>query len=61
MKGSSYVYAFVGETRWDGRAFFFSFTEEDGEFLDGRHRDVTSVISCQKGLRIRLVLMRLLL
>ena len=45
-----YIYAFVRETRWDGGAFFFGFGEEDGEFLDGGHGNIASVVAGEEGL-----------
>ena len=46
----SYVYAFVGNTRRGSGIFFLCFREEGHEFLDGRHRNVASVISCKQSL-----------
>ena len=45
-----YIYAFVRETGRDGGAFFFGFGEEDGEFLDGGHGDVASVVAGEQSL-----------
>ena len=47
-----YIYAFVRETGRDGGAFFFGFGEEDGEFLDGGHGDVTPVVAGEQSLDI---------
>lgn len=33
------------ETRRHSGAFFFGVTEEDGEFLDGGHRNVSAIVS----------------
>ena len=49
-RGRRYVYAFVRETWWDSGAFFFGFGEEDGEFFDGGHGDVASVVAGEEGL-----------
>jgi hypothetical protein len=35
----------MGETRRDGGAFFFGFAEEDGELLDCRHGNVSTVVA----------------
>ena len=42
---NTYVDSFVGEARGHGGALFFGVTEEDGEFLDGGHGDVSAVVS----------------
>ena len=47
----TYIYTLVRETGWDGRALFFGFGQEDGEFFDGGHGDVASVVSGEEGLR----------
>ena len=49
-RGRRYVYAFVREAGWDCRAFFFGFGEEDGEFFDGGHGNVASVVAGEEGL-----------
>ena len=41
----TYVYSFMGKARSHGGALFFGVTEEDGEFLDGGHGDVSAVVS----------------
>jgi hypothetical protein len=33
------------------RALFFSFTEEDGKFLNGGHGNVAAIVAGKKGLR----------
>ena len=51
MKGDgTNIDAFVGETRRDCGRFFFSFGEEDWEFLDSGHRDIATIVAGQKGL-----------
>lgn len=40
------------ETRGDRRAFFFGFTKEKGEVLDGGHGNVPTVVAGQKGLTV---------
>lgn len=46
----TYVDALVGEAGRYGRRLFFSFGKEDWELFDGRHGNVTSVVSGKKGL-----------
>ena len=50
-EAATYVYAFVRETWWNGGAFFFGFGEEDGEFLNGGHGNVTAVVAGEEGLQ----------
>jgi len=40
------------ETWRDGRAFFFGFAEEEWEFLDCGHRNISTVVAGQKGLML---------
>ena len=40
------------ETRSDSGAFFFGITEEEGEFLDGGHGNISTVVAGQKGLMV---------
>lgn len=51
IRSRTHVDAFIGETGWDGGAFFFGFREEDGEFLDGRHGNVAPVVPGEEGLK----------
>lgn len=46
----TYVNALMGETRRYGRALFFGFAKEDGEFFDSGHGDVSAIVASQKGL-----------
>lgn len=48
---TTYINAFMRETRSDCGTFFFGITEEEGEFLDGGHGNVSTVVAGQKGLR----------
>lgn len=47
---TTYINSFMRETRRDGGTFFFGFAEEEGEFLDCGHRNVSTVVAGQKGL-----------
>jgi hypothetical protein len=44
------VDAFAGEAWWDCRALVFGLAQQNGEFLDRRHGDVSAVVARQKGL-----------
>ena len=48
----SYVDALVGEAGRHRGGLFLGFAEEDGEHLDGRHGDVSPVITRQEGLAL---------
>ena len=50
-RGGTCVDAFVGETWRYGRGFFFGFTEEDRELLDGGHGNIAPIISGKQGLQ----------
>jgi hypothetical protein len=43
----------VREARRYRGAFFLGIAEEDGEFLDGGHGDVSAIVSGQKSLQKR--------
>lgn len=51
-EGETYIDSFMRETRRDGGTFFFGFAEEEGEFLDCGHGNVSTVIAGQKGLAV---------
>lgn len=51
-EGETYINSFMRETRRDGRTFFFGFAEEEGEFLDCGHGNVSTVVAGQKGLAV---------
>lgn len=49
-RGRTYIDSFMRETWRDGGTFFFGFAEEEGEFLDCGHGNVSTVVAGQKGL-----------
>ena len=48
--GGTHVDSLVGEAGRDCRAFFFGVTQEDGEFLDCGHGNVSAIVASQEGL-----------
>lgn len=48
---ATHVDALVGETRRYGRGLLFGFAEKNGEPFDGRHGDITAVVSGKDGLK----------